>query len=80
MESQTKELGWLLDFWSWDWMSLEGEHRRSETELKMMNSVFNVEFGVPMTHSVENFYSYIYPVLLNSATLYEVGQGEGKII
>lgn len=57
-----------------------GEHRRSETELKMMNSIFIVEFGVPVTHSVENFYSYIYPVLWNSATLYEVGQGEGKII
>lgn len=79
MESQTKELGCLLDFWSWDWVSLEEEHR-SETELKMMNSVFIVEFGVPVTHSVENFYSYIYPVLRNSATLYEVGQGEGKII
>lgn len=78
MESQTKELGCLLDFWSWDWVSLEEEHRRSETELKMMNSIFIVEFGVPVTHSVENFYSYIYPVLWNSAT--EVRQGEGKII
>lgn len=61
MESQRKELGCLLEFWSWDLDVPKGEHRSSKTGLKMMNSVFHVGFGVSVTHSVDNIYSYIYP-------------------
>ena len=61
MESQRKELGCLLDFWSWDLGVLRGGAQKEQDWVKDDKSAFHVGFGVSVTHSVDNFHSYIYP-------------------